>query len=458
MSTLVAHRTAVRTRPARVVLELARLEGLRLIRHPIFIAGAILSVAFFGLMTWNKAPVLHRDGVLSVGALLPLAVSTLVVANYAAIRAARDGTTELYEGLPTDARTRTLGRLVSLLWGAAGAVVVLGVMFTYLALDAPVGTLDPLEVAAGPAEVVLFGATGIVLGRWRTHVAIAPIAALVLVGLEIVLIQPIIGLETLASRTPWLAPWVPSSLTGGVPPELTIRPAGWHLLYLAGLIAVAGAGAVLGRGRTKVVAVLVAGGLVASAGGFAQLRPASDEQRARLGALLQRPEGFQVCTERGGTEFCAYPSYVPWVDRWARAVAGALAPVPSDDRPTGLVVRQTFGTYFEGVVDVPKAAVRALRHRKSDDIEVGFQWGRWATEGLYEIGLTLPFTMRAVGLPTDRSDIRLTASDVELLTRTVLPQFRKERRARVAANRLQPGKPWEGCHTLGQARAVIALW
>lgn len=460
MSTLAAYRRSFAATDLRVILQLAVREGRRLVRHPIYLVGAVLSLAFFGLLTWNLAPVLHREDGHSIGALLPLAAATLIVANLASIRAARDGTEELYEGVPTGIATRTLAHLLSLAWAVAGAAVLLIVMFLYLALDDPVGTPRPSELAVGPATVLLFGCLGILLGRWKHHVAIAPIALVLLIALEIMLIQPVVGYEISHSRLPWLAPWVPTSLTSGVPPELVARPADWHLLYLCGLIVVAGAGAVLRHGvRRRVMAVLIAGALVAGIGGAAQLRPLPKSQRLRLLAQMERPEEFQICDGRNGFTYCAYPAYVPWIDRWAAAIEGALEAVPEEDRPTGLVVRQTFGDYFEGHVDIPGGAIRRLRRQRgSKDLQVGFEWGRWSSEGYHELGLNLSVAMRPVGLPTARRDITLTETDVALFKKTYLPQFPKRRRAAVTRNQLQVGNRWTSCHTFGQARAVIALW
>ena len=461
MSTLVAHRRSIAAIDLRVILQLAIREGRRLVRHPIFVGGALLSLAAFGLLTWNLAPVLHRDDGHSIGALLPLAAATLIVANLAAIRGERDGASELYEGTPTSAPARTLAHLLSLGWAIAGATVLLLVMFTYQAFDDPVGTPRLSELATGPATVLLFGSLGILLGRWKHHVAIAPIALVLLIATEIMLIQPVVGYKISHSRLPWLAPWVPTSLTSSVPPELVSRPADWHLLYLCGLIVVVGAGAVLTHGlRRRVMAVLIAGALVVGIGGAAQLRPLPRTEHLRLLAQIERAEEFQTCDERNGFTYCAYPAYVPWIDRWAAAIDGALEPVPEEGRPTGLVVRQTFASYSEGHVDLPKRAVRRLRWDRSasDDLLVGFDWGRWTAEGFYEIGLNLSAVMRPMGLPTERRDIRLTESDVELFKKEYLFQFPKHRRAAVERNKLQVGKRWTSCHVFGQARAVIALW
>lgn len=448
------------------MLTLARREGVRLIRHPVFIAGALISLVQFGFLTWNRAPVLHRDAIHSIGGLLPLAAATLIVANLAIIRASRDGTEELYEGLPTPALMRTGAHLMSLAWAVAGALVVLGVMFAYLFLDDPVGTPRFAEVAAGPTTVVLFGAIGILLGRWKKHIAIAPLAVVALGAIQIMLMQPVIGTEPISTRTPWLAPWVPTSLTSGVPPELVIRPAGWHLVYLVGLVTMVVAGALLRHGaRARLAAVLITGLVITGVGEAGQLRGPSAQERAKLIALLEHPEDHQICRPRNGITYCAYPAYAPWIDRWARAVEGALEPVPEELRPTGLTVRQTFGTYFEGSIDVPNSVINKLRpwsggqrRNPSDDIFVDFQWGRGSMEGHYELGLTLSVLMRPLEFATSRSELTLTAADIKLLKRTLLPRIPKRRRERFVEKELQVGKRWSSCHTYGQARGAIALW
>jgi hypothetical protein len=446
------------------VIALAGREGARLVRHPIFIGGFLLSLGVFGLLTWNSAPVLHRDDTQTPGALLPLAAATLIVGNLAAIRAARDGSDELFGGLPTVAAARMAGHLVSLVWAVLGSLSALAVMFLYALVDGPVGAPRFGEIAVGPLTVFIFGAIGVLIAGWKKHVAIAPIAVVALITIQILMVQPIVGIQPEPTRLPWFAFWVPLSLTGSAPPELVIRPSGAHALYLLGIAGTLVAFSLMRFGlRRPLVAMLVAALVVAGAGAVAQTRSPSAQELAHLAALVERPDDFQVCRGISGNTYCAYPAYEPWIDRWAAAIGGVIDALPAEERPEGLLIRQSFGTYFEGWVDVPRKTLRrshrAFRRTSGPGlIEVGYEWGRGTMEGLYEFGLVMPVATKAVGLSFTKDDVRLTREDVELLERTLLPQVGKKRRERYAERTLVVGRRWDSCTVLGQARGVVANW
>jgi hypothetical protein len=425
----------------------------------MFVVGALLSLGVFGLLTWNLAPVLHRDDTQIGGALLPLAAATLVVANLAASRSARHGTDELYEGLPSDARTRTVGHLLSLAWGVGAALLFTGVMVAYLLLNSAVGSLSAAELAVGPLSVALFGVVGIALARWRSHVVAGPVAIVVSIAVQGWAFHLVAGIEPSRSHVAWLAPWVPLSLTHGVPPELVIRPTGWHVLYLIGLVACVVVLAIGLRGMSPVlVTVLIAGLVAVATGGFLQLQMPSRQQRLAIADLLLHPQGSQVCEKRHAVTYCAFPAYVPWIDRWARPIEGVLALVPPSARPRDMVVRQSFGADFEGYTDVPQNVLRRALHLTPRYIPEDFSLPRGEAQARSEIGPALYAAARAVGIPTTRGEIRLTAHDVSHLKRTELPHASRRRRRRFAQHKLHVGRRWSLCFTLGQARAVVALW
>ncbi|HWC13358.1 MAG TPA: hypothetical protein VG929_02040 [Actinomycetota bacterium] len=470
--TVVALESVTVKRPGwPVAVQLVRREGRRMIRHPVMWGGALLSLALFGLFTWHSAPVLHRDDASVAGSLLPLAAAALIVANLAASRAARNATEELYEATSSSTGLRTFAHLLALGHAAGLAVALVAAMFAFMLADAPVGTPNAAEVATGPVVVVLFGAVGVALARWRPHPALGPLAVVVAVAVQILLVQPIVDdvatTSTVVTRLPWLAPWVPLSLTGDVPPELVIRPAAWHVLYLAGLTAVVAAFALARSGwRARLVPVFVAGAVAVALGTIGQLTPSSGSQRAQLASLIEHPEDHQVCEERRGVTYCAYPAYTAWIDRWAAPIEGALDGIPAGARPDNIVVRQTFGSYFEGPVDLPQATLRrAMRaeHRASRDqepgttIRTGTRWGRGRTEGGYAIGLALTVAMEAVGLPSSRAEMVPTEDEIAEFKTSVLPTLDERFRAK-AEQAWRPGRRLYSCTTLHQARAMAALW
>lgn len=469
MSVVALDRVMTRTPGWAVAAQLARREGLRIIRHPIFLVGALLSLATFGLFTWQSAPVLHRDDIFVAGSLLPLAAATLIVANLAASRSTRNSTDELYDGTITSGAVRTTGHLLSLAYPAVASLGVAGVMFVYMLLDAPVGTPRIAEVLVGPFCVALLGAIGIAIGRWKAYPALGPMAVVAVTALETLLIQPIVTWQGTGAQTvqgPWFAPWVPTGLTGQVPSELVLRPAAWHLLFLAGLIFVFAALAV-GREQRgpRVAAVLVAGIVAIVLGSVGQVTPPSDSQRAALVALVEEPDEHQVCEERGTVTYCAYPAYVGWIDRWAAPVEGALALIPENERPQDLVVRQRFGSYFEGPTDLPADTMRSMERdlRRSQRLGTteptfytGTRWGRGETEGEYEIGLALHVAMTALDFPASRADMALTDAEIKHLRETMLAM--EPGRQRVQARRDLASRSQGYCYTNFQARALAAWW
>jgi hypothetical protein len=378
-----------------------------------------------------------------------------MVANLAASRSARHGTDELYAGMPSDARTRTVGHLLSLAWGVGAAILLVGVMVAFLLLNSPVGSLSASELAVGPLSVALFGALGIVLARWRSHVVVGPVAVVVLVAVQGWAVNLVAGIEPSHSHVSWLAPWVPLSLTHGVPPELVIRPSGWHVLYLIGLVACVVVVAIGLRGMSP---VLIAALVAVATGGFLQLQLPSRQQRLAVADLLLHPQASQACEKRHAVTYCAFPAYVPWIDRWARPIEGVLAQVPPSARPGDMVVRQTFGAYFEGYTDAPPSVLRRALHFTPRYIPEDSSLPRGEAQAQSEIGPALYAAARVVRIPTTRSDIRLTAHDVNRLRRTELRHASRRRRRRFAQHKLRVGRRWSTCFTLGQARATVALW
>lgn len=472
MSVVTLDRVLVQRPGWPVAIQLARREGRRMLRHPVMWVGALLSLALFGLFTWHLAPVLHREDASAAGSLLPLACATLIVAHLAMSRAARNATEELYETTASSSGLRTLGHLASLAYAVGLGILLLGVMFVYMLFDSPVGSPSPAELAGGLGVVVLFGAIGIAVGRWKPHPALGPMAVVVAVGLEILLIQPIVDVQStnamVATRAPWLAPWVPTSMTGEVAPELVVRPSGWHLLYLIGLVIVVAAFALSRSGRRpRFLPLFVAGSAAIALGMVGQFTPANATQRAALASLLEHPEEHQMCEERRGVTYCAYPAYVPWIDRWAAPVEGALDRIPEDARPEGLIVRQRFSAYFEGPVDVPEEVLRRVQRvqrREAPDRAPGttiwtdIRWGRGSSEGGYEIGLALAVSMQAVDFPSSRSEMVLTPAERARFKRVVLPQIDERFQAKAERLSRRRGSGLYSCTTARQARAMVAMW
>jgi hypothetical protein len=258
---IVARRVA-RRRPAAELGALARIEGRQLLRHPVFLLGAALSLLYF--IRANEGMVHTFVGSQCWG-LFPLAASTLIAANLAATRSRRDGTDELYASLPHPRSSRITGQLLGPLWtlpvsGALIAAAYLSDAFLDAFLVTHPGPFllhtptTIVELAYGPLMVLAFGAIGILVARVAPSPIIGP-----LMIVAIFQAQPADG----GGWGAWLLPlWIDMAVQPGasVPCESGnpvpgcgvvfrhLTGMGWHLSYLIGVTLLAGAAAVV-RGR-----------------------------------------------------------------------------------------------------------------------------------------------------------------------------------------------------------------
>jgi hypothetical protein len=274
--------SAARRRLPRDVLALARIEGRRLVLHPVFLAGVLLSVGFVAFV-WTR-PDPRSFGMLVSGyAVLPLAAATLIAANQGALRSRRDNTEELYASLPRRRSSRTAGQLLGLLWTLPVSGALLGGAYLLVSargFEGPRGGPIPfdgataVELAQGPLAVLALGAVGIALAR----IAPAAMAAVLLViagfFLEVELTYWIVGQQAVEGRSPawvrWLVPMANDAVETAQPcPPGVSMPGGngaecmsidlyhdvsglaWHVACLAAVTGLAAAAALVRSLRTR---------------------------------------------------------------------------------------------------------------------------------------------------------------------------------------------------------------
>jgi hypothetical protein len=398
---------------------LARVEGRRLLGPAT--AVAVVVAALVGVD--------GRSGVLDLRALsvetgfllLPLALVVLVCAARAVVRSSRPGTEELFAALPAAPAVRTGAHLLSLLWPGGVAVALTTVLVgEAVARWDSIGTVDVLELAVGPIVVIGAGALGVVLAGW-TGTSLAALAACpAIASLELWLMED----DLLFSPSRRLAFWVHH---GNVPLELGLpRRPGWHAVYLCGLIGLAAAAALARHGLHR---RLITGGTAAvaavavSATALAWPEPASTW--ASRNDRLARPDAHQVCTERGGIRYCAYPEYRELVRLWEAPVAGVRRAVPAAGWPVFAVTQRVQPGDRRSIADehtraqLPALVSRDGTHPDDGDVHPGLAWDR---TGLGDLELGLAAAARVTGLP------------------------------------LAPPPSGVRCDTSGQARAVTALW
>lgn len=253
-------------RPLRTVRwALARAEGRRLLAHPLFVLGMAVSLLLIVTGGNDSLSTIGGGYVLFVGG----AIWTFVVTCLAASRERRDGAQDFYGAQPLSPRVRTQAVLLSLAWaGLAGmvltgfATVVLSGLDGVLVVDGQRYALRPLELAQGPLLLVLAGACGVLVGTWTRRAYPTVIGALV------IFLPPVA--------------WLPWSVYGdGVPQGYSTdwvdrASVGWHLAGLAGMVALAVAGALARHDRRARVALLALAGLGAAVAGIALGLPTGD--------------------------------------------------------------------------------------------------------------------------------------------------------------------------------------
>lgn len=251
-------------RPRRELAALARIEGRRLLGHPVFLLGVALTLLFFNDAGDGATMESFGDGF----AYLPMASGTLIAANLGALRSRRDRTEELYESLPRPRSARVAGQLLALLWTLpVSAALLVAALIDDSLVDSTLGNqFSPGadQLAQGPLMVLAFGAIGIVLAR------IAPSAiagAVMFVGLIAT------AMPNVAPGGSWGA-WLLPSTTNLIHDVFSVscdraatQPGcqqfvllqysiSLHLVYVAGLTLLLAAGALIDRRRRLVLAAL----------------------------------------------------------------------------------------------------------------------------------------------------------------------------------------------------------
>lgn len=466
-------------RLASVILTLGRFEGARLVRHPLVLGGTGLSLLLLTRAVRHDAPVLPRDDMLAAEGLFALAAGVLLASSLAVLRSRRHGTDEVMDGLPAPPLALTLSHLTAIIWPGGLACLIVAGYVGYLYAAGGIGTPSWAELCTGPVIVVLAGLLGVLVARCAPSPAAGPVAVVALAAAQLASQQQFSWnrMLTSAERLPFVWPisnasahaarfalWYGYGPTWVSAPEVVVRPAGWHLLYLMGLVGLVGALAVLchGKGGRPLLAATLSLALVAAAG-VAQVRSLPTARLDQVAAAINHPVEHSECLRRDLVRYCAFPAYRPWTARWAAPVDGVLRQVPRSAVPPNLAIVQLphrhrvpaelpLTRLFERPVD---ALASQKPYPDVDDGMIGmsFGWGRGSMQGRSEFGLALNVAAAVTGL-----DARLTAQSGSV-DRHAMAQLR-------AAGFPQAKLPAAGqpkivpvaCDPRGQAREIVALW
>lgn len=384
------------TRPAATVLALARIEAVRLLRHPLVLASVLLSCWLLWRQARAELPVLYVLDVESQEALAPLAAMTMLAANLAALRSVRSGTEELYGSMRLSAVSRTLAHLVSVLPLVALAGLLVGAELAWLATDEyAAGAPSPAEVVTGPALVLFTGLLGVALARLAPFVAVAPVVLVVILMLHGALVGAG-GLGAIAPLTLDInsIPAVSAAVNG--------RLAGWHLLYLLALAALAACVALVRAGDRRIavsLGALALVGVVVGAGAQFVLAPTTDRGERRIEAAEQRLG--HVCERRAAVTYCAYPNFAPRIELWDRTVSAIRRELPGAGplRVNQRYIRPQWGM-VGNVGQVPPQDPTA-------PVLVDAGWPRGENADYARLSLGIQVAQRALAVP------ELTYSDTE---------------------------------------------
>lgn len=248
-----------RAATGRVILSLARVEGRRLLRHPIFVVGVALSVIgtlIQGVEAWGRPPSVVEP-IWPIGFPIgPLAVFGFVAMNLAAMRDRLTGAEETFRAAPLPHRARTAALLVSAAWAVAAGLVLLTPFVARFALVYRVSLADIVKLVEEPLIVAVVALAGTALGRLAPSRLVGAVAAFFIFMAMGAYAHPVVAYQSLGL---WV---IPDSLPS----------VGWHILYLVGLGSCAATLALMKDGvRRSLVAASAIGVAAVAVGAILQL-------------------------------------------------------------------------------------------------------------------------------------------------------------------------------------------
>ncbi len=318
------------------IWQLGLYESRMALRHRISWLGAVASFALAAVELWREEPVLNRASVTLAWTMLPIAAVFALIAGGAVHRARGRTDAQPPTIMPLRMEERTAGVVLGVsLAGAAATIVLqlalLGWLFTREIATSLVWT----ELLVGPVYVMFAAGLGAATARWMSHAASGLISVLALGALMVAIpYRPNSWGRVIGSE--WLLPMAWPQ--GIVPYEVTLRPAGLHLVYLSGLTILVAASSILGRWAPS-WAFLAIGAVIAVPAGLSQLGPIPEN---RLDAVLERLIGDTAdldCQNQGRLTYCALAGYSRWIPFWVETVEPIVEAAPPGTT-NGIEIRQ----------------------------------------------------------------------------------------------------------------------
>lgn len=313
---------------------LARAGTRALLRHPAFLTGAALTPLMLWAATadtaFGSAPDWLDISLAIALALVPLAWLTIVAVNLIALRPRRTGADELFAALPTPQPVRSTALLTAAIGPVTVAAAITAAWVGVVATREEVrGSPAWLEIAVGPLIVAGAVTVGVAVARWLPSAIFGVLAAFATMLIQARFLDVTTWPWDRAEGDPFRFLGFMAEATGAGTAALEVRPAGWHLLYLVGLVVVmAGVGLVRDGLRPPIASVLVVALFVVAGTGWIQTRPLSAARQAQMVSYLTEPAAHQQCEETAGARYCAYPGFTDVIDGWRERVEATLGVLP----------------------------------------------------------------------------------------------------------------------------------
>lgn len=358
-----------------VARPLARVEAGRLLRHPAFVVGVVLTPLMLAAATGSESS-WWRIGPSVALALVPLGWATIIAANLLALQPRRTGADELFAAAPAPQPVRSVGLMLSGLAASAvaGALALAWLIYMATGSRTYTGSLRPAEVVPGLLIVAGSVTVGVGVARWIPHVAfgIAAAFATAIIQARFFELSAWPWYRTEADPLRFLA-FLADNTSVGVP-ALEIRPAGWHVAYLVGLVLLMACAALARDGVPRRLGVVLGAvfALTAVTGWF-QVRPPTDGQLARMATYLTDPESHQTCTTEGQVRYCAFAENLGRVSDWTARVEAVRALLPAAaERP--LVVADRVPTVVGNSNCSPQPFFEGLHPRLAGKVTAADVW------------------------------------------------------------------------------------
>ena len=241
-----------------MALQLAPREGLRMLRHPLFLAA--LGILLFLQVTMERQGVQGAFHNLVSGPTFFTGVLGYFAAHSTATRTRRSHSEELLAPLPGDEQVRTMALCLG---AAVPALVVQAIVlagYAY-ALSANVFVQEPAaaHLLQGPLTVLGGALLGIMVARWAPYAGVAAVVMVAMIAADVyVANRP--QLAPLGTFMNWASYGSGDGWFGFEPGVPT-----WHVVYIALLCAMAAAGALLRSARRPGLVLALGAALTAGA-------------------------------------------------------------------------------------------------------------------------------------------------------------------------------------------------